>query len=164
MAHRENAGHIPMPWVKLLKLNGYHYPASLVLSKNIFCVIWFVKSWLVGLDLNPFFFCPLIVTNARNCQSITLSRKVKRRIFERKLSCIIPRQCHDLLWIQPGNHGAQLQAHRQRIETITSRIQVSLLTVLFCVLFVCKCVLHYRHRVSTQLHLTDISIYIYLYV
>jgi hypothetical protein len=31
-------------------------------------------------------------------------------------------------------------------------------TVLFCVLFVCKCVLYYYHRVSTQLQLTYISI------
>jgi hypothetical protein len=32
--------------------------------------------------------------------------------------------------------------------------------VLFCVLFVCKCVLCYWHRVSTQLQLTNISYHI----
>jgi hypothetical protein len=32
--------------------------------------------------------------------------------------------------------------------------------VLFCVLFACKCVLYYCHRVATQLQLTNISSHI----
>jgi ABC-type arginine transport system permease subunit len=38
------------------------------------------------------------------------------------------------------------------------------LIVLFCVLFVCKRLLYYCHRVSTQLQFTNISIYLYSYL
>ena len=48
--------------------------------------------------------------------------------------------------------------------------QIFCFIVLFCVLFVCKCVLYYCHRVATQLQLTlrrlmsYIYIYIYIYI
>jgi hypothetical protein len=35
--------------------------------------------------------------------------------------------------------------------------------MLFCVLFVCKCVLYYCHRVTTQLQLTNVSYHIIIY-
>jgi len=41
-------------------------------------------------------------------------------------------------------------------------VWVFCLIVSFCVLFVCKCVLYYCHRVATQLQLTNISYPIHL--
>jgi len=38
------------------------------------------------------------------------------------------------------------------------------LNVLFCVLFVCKCVLYYCHRASAQLQLTNLSIFVSTYL
>jgi len=36
--------------------------------------------------------------------------------------------------------------------------------VLFYVLFVCKCVLYYCHRVATQLQLTSMCVCVYIYI
>jgi hypothetical protein len=46
-------------------------------------------------------------------------------------------------------------------------VHVFLLLCMFCVLYMCKCVLYYCHRVSTKVQLTNVSyhiIYIYIYM
>jgi len=42
------------------------------------------------------------------------------------------------------------------LDCLQKAFQPKLLIVLFCVLFVCKCVLYYCHRVSTKLQLKNI--------
>ena len=50
----------------------------------------------------------------------------------------------------------------QTLRDGTPQVQICIFCfiVLFCVLFVCKCVLYYCHRVATQLQLTNISYHI----
>jgi magnesium-transporting ATPase (P-type) len=49
--------------------------------------------------------------------------------------------------------------HGPHSTTLVVNSVVLLLILLFCVLFVCKWVLYYCHRVAIQLQLTNISIY-----
>jgi len=71
-------------------------------------------------------------------------------IVSRKLNCKLPSRSR-------RGTARNLPIDYSRFES-QKAFQPKLLIVLFCVLVVCKCVLYYCHRVSTQLQLTNISI------
>jgi hypothetical protein len=59
----------------------------------------------------------------------------------------------------PGYNSPRRSTARTVPITLLSCSMYCLFFLSFCVLFVCKCVMYYCHRVSTQLQLTNISIY-----
>jgi len=59
-----------------------------------------------------------------------------------------------VLWQMPGYNSQR----RGTARTLPKLI------VLFCVLFVCKCVLYYCHRLATQLLLNNLSLSLYIYI
>jgi len=65
--------------------------------------------------------------------------------------------CVFLSWKANARIKLAKTGHSPHLSKLVAICVVRLLFVLFYVLFVCKCVLYYYHRVTTQLQLTNTS-------
>jgi len=103
----------------------------------------------------------------RDCRNLSYSVRFKHSIYpERTLL-----QCHlfttNLTWTDLGSNqvfrGERPATNRLNHGTarLPGNVCLFVCFVSFCLLFVCKCVLYYCHRVATQLLLTNISYHIY---